>query len=403
MRNITCIDGPNFSGRTTHLRRHVGLGPEGPLRRAGDQEPAAYVGPEVYNCISGLAATVIDELRLYRPSLDSDFLSVVPRRILGRNPFTLSGGEQATLAIAAAVGLGPGRLSLDCALEQIDDELRGALLSWLPGQLPAGCHTLLADNRLGEYPRHLSQSTEYLSADLPTGPPLFGHISQAATKFSPLVEAQDIELDGVGFGYPHAELIFRKCTLKLTPGRVYSLRGRNGAGKSTLAKLMAGVLRPKSGRFRMGGVEFQPWRHPGHAVAYHFQNPDLQLFETSVRRELEAGAFDRRDDVLQVAGMFGLAEVMDTHPLDLPFSMRKRVALAATVAMRRPWTIIDEPTLGQDTVASREIGRIIGGIAESGAGVILISHSSRLHELLADANILIDGGVVDVEKRSQVL
>lgn len=398
MRTITCIDGPNFSGRTSHLRRHVGLEPDGSRQRGGERDSAAYVGPEVYNCISGLGATVIDELRLYRPGLDADFLSVLPRRILGRNPFTLSGGEQATLAIAAAVGLGPRRLSLDCALEQIDDDLRAALLSWLPGQLPAESRTMLADNRLGEYPQHLSQSTERLSATLPTRPPRFGHIAQAPAGLAPRVEAHDIEMDGLGFGYPRAEMLFRACSLKLTPGRVYSLRGPNGAGKSTLAKLMAGVLRPKSGRFRLGGVDFQPWRHPGHAVAYHFQNPDLQLFETSVRRELEAGAANRREDVRLVAGMFGLTEVMDTHPLDLPFSMRKRVALAATIAMRRPWTIIDEPTLGQDPAAAHEIGLIIGGIARSGGGVILISHSTRLHEQLADASIMIDGGVVDVEK-----
>jgi energy-coupling factor transport system ATP-binding protein len=165
--------------------------------------------------------------------------------------------------------------------------------------------------------------------------------------------------------------------------------GKNGVGKSTLAKLLCGVLRPDTGRIMLGNQLYDAWVKPGQYIAYHFQNPDLQLFSTRLDEEIIAGPraqghneeiIRQRQDALSKA--FGLSRIMDEHPLSLPFVIRKRIALAATLAMGCPWVILDEPTVGQDDATVQVIAQIIEQMLAKGLGVIMISHSEWFRSLL---------------------
>jgi energy-coupling factor transport system ATP-binding protein len=59
----------------------------------------------------------------------------------------------------------------------------------------------------------------------------------------------------------------------------------------------------------------------------------------------------------------------------MPFVIRKRIALAATIANEREWYILDEPTIGQDQTNVKELIKLIKLLANKGKGIILISHS----------------------------
>jgi energy-coupling factor transport system ATP-binding protein len=220
------------------------------------------------------------------------------------------------------------------------------------------------------------------------------------TSLSDCPRAPSIHLDGIRFSYRGAgSPVLLDISTTLEPGLVYVLDGANGSGKSTLAKLLAGVLRPQSGAMSLNGSTFQPWREPGTVFAYHFQNPDLQLFSTTVRAEVEAGprALGLSSDTVGRAARvwgnaFGLEGALDWHPLDLPFVYRKRVALAATFAMVRPWLILDEPTLGQDDETSETIRQMIGALADQGCGILVISHSVGFRERLGGHRLVLKGG-----------
>jgi energy-coupling factor transporter ATP-binding protein EcfA2 len=84
-----------------------------------------------------------------------------------------------------------------------------------------------------------------------------------------------------------------------------------------------------------------------------------------------------------------------THPLDLPFAMRKRLALAVTLAAGSPWILLDEPSLaqdGQNTLAIRALSR---RMADAGFGVIIISHSpSMARDLTASSFEIKDRSIV---------
>jgi energy-coupling factor transport system ATP-binding protein len=63
-------------------------------------------------------------------------------------------------------------------------------------------------------------------------------------------------------------------------------------------------------------------------------------------------------------------------------TLRKRVSLAATIARRPPWIILDEPTLGCDAATIRALAQIIQRLAQSGHGLLIISHSKKLLQAL---------------------
>ncbi len=208
--------------------------------------------------------------------------------LYGRNPFTLSGGEQAVLAVACGIFLNPTRLAIDCAFEQIDLDFRNETMKLLE-RPDVTTSVALADNRLGEYD---FSPSEWHMIDLKSGArPAYGSLpaiqpDRASRKPVPGIV---IDFEDLSFQYSKGVDVLRNAQMHLEPGAIHLLSGKNGAGKSTLAKLLAGVIRPKSGRIMFDRRVEQPWKSPGAVVAYHFQNPDVQLFATTVEEELTLG------------------------------------------------------------------------------------------------------------------
>lgn len=406
---LVAVEGRNFTGRTDLLRHFVGLsdhrgGPDAQHDRQG-----AFIGPEIYNALSGLALSVEDEIRLHaetsRSSLKVDhlleMLGLEP--LSARNPFDLSGGEQALTALAAALALEPKRLSLDCCFEQVDADMRDRILHLLCVEMRYATQVALADNRLQEYSLNPFRCVRTTPEPSSTGQhPVDLTPMKAPTQLPLSGVAPEIVLDGVRFSYQHgATPVVRDLSATLQPGNVYLLEGRNGSGKSTLAKILCGILRPQKGMLRADGDVFCPWREPGQVFAYHFQNPDLQLFCSSVNDELGAGPRALRTSAQLLdrgthfwAEVFGLSRSMECHPLDLPFVGRKRVALAATLTMARRWLILDEPTLGQDDETSQALVDIIKKLTACHYGVVVISHSVDFRRQLAGRHLLLEGGIL---------
>jgi energy-coupling factor transport system ATP-binding protein len=404
------LRGGNFSGRTRILRLLTGIPgwDEDDTDDARDEtSPLVYVGPEIYNALSGLAPTVEAELLLHTRGGGSHEGIVELHHNLGlvrlyeRNPFTLSGGEQVCLAVVAGLSLDPAVLSVDCALEQLDPHTKCNLLSAMTTGAQSTA-SIIADNRLSDSREwHTVDVTElgglpphrqYL--DLAMVDPSVG-IPEAHSSIGPA----SIELRDITFGYTKHQLVIRRASIELSPGQLYYLCGRNGSGKSTLAKLMSGVLKPTEGDFIVDQSPMRPWLHPGHLVSYHFQNPDLQLFATTVEDELAASMRSwrcrRQEQSTRLDALlmsFGLHGVRAEHPLDLPFVVRKRVALAAAIASGTPWVILDEPTLGQDDTSSIAIAHIIRQLLRNGTGVIVITHSEWFRQMLPGACIELSNG-----------
>jgi len=397
---LISLEGPNFSGRSAALRDLASV--DAPSRTADgpSSRRLIYVPPEVHNALSGLASTVDAELRLHAragiagPAMWNIAEELGLLALDRRNPFDLSGGQQALLAVVSASAIADEGIALDCCLEQVDRPLRHRLLQSLLQRFPL---IYLADNRANEF-----VGAQILTRCPP--PPIqdsatFGPISSVAPLNALVSSEQDLVLDNISFQYARDIPVLRDVSARLSPGRIYVLEGTNGSGKSTLAKVLCGALRPNTGRVSIGHTLVRPWREPGRIVGYHFQNPDTQLFAPSVEAEL-ALSTRRRDEppesaersVRAWANAFGLGKVLQEHPLDLPYVARKRVALAASFAMGRSWLILDEPTLGQDDPTMTGLAELARAYTKAGGGVIIITHSTAFRDLLGGSTLRLAEG-----------
>jgi energy-coupling factor transport system ATP-binding protein len=412
------IHGPNFSGRSAalqHISRVSSCGErEGHdlygniltlLAPAVDGQRYAYIGPEIYQSLSGLAGDVRSELLLHSFGSRNLMARIAEplglTSLFGRGCFELSGGQQAILACAAAALLQPAILALDCCLEQVDSIRRDTLLN-LIAEVASQTSIALADNEIQHLPMLLGTCDLQLHAS--RGPASFPAMaaSECLICLPPRVVPVALNLKDVTFAYHQPNTVLRNVNLHLPPGRIYLLRGANGSGKSTLAKLLAGTLKPSKGKILAADSGDQPFQSPGAIAAYHFQNPDFQLFSATVWDEVLAGpralGCSENDAVRRARWALSQlaipAELHSTHPLDLPFAMRKRLALAATISAGSPWTVLDEPSLGQDVSNTAAIRALLVGLAKAGTGVIVISHSRFLAQELPVTILEIEGGQV---------
>ena len=388
---LLAIDGPNFSGRSDLLRRFCRVNSDGRM----------YLGPEVYFALSGLTTTVRQELELHAgaPLESCDCLASAEKlkliKLLDQHPATLSGGEQTCLAILCALILKPNILAADCALEQLDTQKLATSLDLLKSSAGPVQGAVVTDNRLDEWScapptidiAALEPDPSRFPAILPLDP---SRIDQLDAVTAPTIDLQDLTA-----GYAKDSNVLAGVTLNLEPGRVYTLQGPNGSGKSTLAKVLSGVLRPAAGQILIDKMVSNLWKTPGLTAGYHLQNPDVGLFEATVAAELGLKNGSKTSSgISAIRDAFGLQPFSAKNPLSLPFPVRKRVSLAATIARRPPWIILDEPTLGADAATIIALARIVEALSKKGHGLIVISHSMKLLQVLGGNQLKIEGGQV---------
>lgn len=193
----------------------------------------------------------------------------------------------------------------------------------------------------------------------------------------------NITITDLTFTYPSGVQALRGITLTIEPGAAVAIVGENGAGKTTLVKHFNGLLRPGGGSVMVGEWDTRKYSVAKLAsrVGYVFQNPDDQLFERTVLKEVSFGPrnLGRSDAESRAAGLDALTavELQDreaTHPYDLHLSQRKLLALAAVLAMRTPVIVLDEPTTGQDAAGLATIGRIVEQLKDERRTVVTITH-----------------------------
>ncbi len=192
-----------------------------------------------------------------------------------------------------------------------------------------------------------------------------------------------VEIDGLVHRYPGGVDAVRGVSLTIPPGQRVAIVGQNGSGKTTLVKHLNGLLRPDAGEVRIGGtaVGCRPVFELARTIGFVFQDPDDQLFNRTVERELRFGPTNLRlpppaiERLVEAAlEATGLAERRAMNPYDLGLSERKLVALASVLAKDPAVLVLDEPTTGQDGPGIARIGSIVDGLAAAGRTVVAITH-----------------------------
>lgn len=192
-----------------------------------------------------------------------------------------------------------------------------------------------------------------------------------------------IIFDKVGFSYPNGVTALEEIDFSIQEGENIVIVGQNGAGKTTAVKMINGLLKPTTGSVTVGGLDtgnFTAARLSRQA-GYVFQNPDDQIFHSTVRQEIEFGprvlGFDaeRTRRVVDFAvRLTRLSDQLEQNPYNLPLSLRKFVTIASVLAMDTPVLILDEPTAGQDLYGLDLLESMLKELSAQGRTMITITH-----------------------------
>jgi len=223
-------------------------------------------------------------------------------------------------------------------------------------------------------------------------------IAQAAPHELPVISFRNLS-----FTYEGRIRALNGISLDIRLGELLAIVGGNGSGKTTLAKHMIGLLSPSSGEALVRGRRTAESSVAGLAriVGYVFQNPDHQLFCTSVEDEVRFGPENMglpSDEVSRRTNaaleMMGLEAVRDQPPFSLSLGDRRKVTIASVLSTDPEVLVFDEPTTGLDFEESEQLMGLIGRLNGQGKTIVLITHEMRLVAERVKRVIMMSGGAV---------
>ena len=192
-------------------------------------------------------------------------------------------------------------------------------------------------------------------------------------------------------------------SVKINPGEFVAYAGPNGAGKSTTIKTIAGMLVPESGAVRVMGVDpsrnrVEIMRHMGvlfgNRTELWWDHPvSASFIWKRVVWDVPKGEYERM--LKLVTELLDIGPLMNTYARELSLGQRMRCDLAMALVANPSLILLDEPTLGLDVLAKRQmIGFLKTLNRERGATIVVTSHDMDDLEEMAQRMVLIAKGKI---------
>ena len=197
--------------------------------------------------------------------------------------------------------------------------------------------------------------------------------------------------------------------LTIEEGELFSLLGVNGAGKTTTVKMLSTLARPTSGEATVFGYTL------GRDDAKIKEIVDISMQETAVARKLTVREnielFARlsgqtkeetRETAKKIYDDFGLGKVKNKKAAELSGGWQRKLSIALALVTRPKLLFLDEPTLGLDVIARRELWRVIEDL-KGKMTVVLTTHYMEEAEALSDRiGIMKDGKLLFVGTKEEL-
>ena len=220
-----------------------------------------------------------------------------------------------------------------------------------------------------------------------------------------------LKLEHIAWDLPDGEEIIRDIDITVGNQKMVVVTGPNGGGKTTLAKLIAGIVKPASGRILLDGEDITDANVTERAkkgIAYAFQQP-VKFKGLTVRDLLElssGGALDH-DGICQLLGNVGLCadEYIDREmSAALSGGESKRIEIATVLARNAKLSIFDEPEAGIDLWSFTRLVETFQELQREKKGTLLvISLQERILSIADEIIVIADGKVRAAGPRDEVL
>lgn len=222
-----------------------------------------------------------------------------------------------------------------------------------------------------------------------------------------------VELRNVSFRYAgSSSYALSGVTLSADRGELILLVGPSGCGKSTLLRVLNGLIPhfyegELEGEAEVAGLDVR--KTPTHVLAKHvgmvFQDPENQLFLSSVEREIAFGLenlglprSEVRRRVKEVLREFNLESIKEKAPYELSGGQQQKVAIASVMALEPEVLALDEPTANLDPLSALEVLTLVNRLVrEKGVLAFVVEHRLELALRFATRLIVMLEGRIAVD------
>ena len=197
-----------------------------------------------------------------------------------------------------------------------------------------------------------------------------------------------IEIKNLHYRYRDS-VALDSINLTIAEGESVAVIGPNGSGKSTLLKIINGIIMPTSGEYFYRGAKIteKALKDPLFSKSFHksigfvFQNSDTQLFCPSVYEEVAFGpeqmgmdAKEVEHRVLACLKLLNIEHLRTRIPYNLSEGEKKKIAIAAVIALNPDVLVLDEPLNGLDPRAKKTIKAFIMDMNKADKTIICATH-----------------------------
>ena len=217
-----------------------------------------------------------------------------------------------------------------------------------------------------------------------------------------------IKINNISKDYKKIKAL-NNISLSINEGELYGLLGVNGAGKTTLLKILSGLTNQTSGDFVVGGFTNKNMDGIKRII-------DISPQESAVAKNLTVkenlrffqDLYNKRDDnyLKEIIDDLGLSEVINQRAKTLSGGYQRRLSIALGLISKPKILLLDEPTLGLDVIARRELWKIVNKF-KGKITIILTSHYLEEIEALCDrvailskGNLLIEGTIDEIKEKT---
>lgn len=203
-----------------------------------------------------------------------------------------------------------------------------------------------------------------------------------------------IEIKNLCKNYKTKEAL-KDVSLSVEQGGIFGLLGVNGAGKTTMIKILCGLSKKTSGRVFVGGFDIDKDLDKIKQITDISPQETAVANNLSVKENLEffANVYGENnvEKTNKIVEIFGLKDVLNQRAKTLSGGFQRRLSIAIALISNPKILFLDEPTLGLDVFARRELWKIIKSLKKD-VTIILTSHYLEEIENLCDHVAILSNG-----------
>ena len=214
-----------------------------------------------------------------------------------------------------------------------------------------------------------------------------------------------VRLENLSKNYKDVKAL-KNVSLTINEGELYGLLGVNGAGKTTIIKILSGLIDKSGGNAYVKGFDLSQIDEIKKIIDISPQETAVALNLTVIENlKFFQELYDKVDSAYleDVISKMGLGDVLNKKAKTLSGGYQRRLSIAIALMSKPEIIFLDEPTLGLDVIARRELWNILKDL-KGKMTIVLTSHYLEEIEALCDrvsilskGNLLIEGTISEIK------